>query len=415
MAVLHETEFLLIMIVLAGIDCSRFIMEAVMAKIANSLVKIIALLLLAVPLRAMAQTPAPAIVRMYKPPVVAVELSGHEPLPLGVDAKEVLFASGGASGEPAVLGQIFPTQENGIYWRLVPLDKSWPGISAFRACNFPDSEAPVATLTYPSQRQEIIQGTQDNPMLTTLEPDGVGSICWDYVVGGIEEAYSGIELGQYTLTLDYSQQQLSHSWVIENPAEPFAFDTPIECPSECALEAIFMGFAPNETLTLRFYSRDNVSEKRDPYVTTRSIQTDGNGALIVQVRTTRGSGLVDITYLLNDYIKSRYLSDTRMRFTKPVVCPNALPTRIVVGQDVCILDEAQRILYSTPNGNNQSELPTDYSCLDWVTIKDGPICAAGAAWWKVHIIGRDYKLDGWIPESSGNTYWLKRICTWSCP
>lgn len=88
-------------------------------------------------------------------------------------------------------------------------------------------------------------------------------------------------------------------------------------------------------------------------------------------------------------------------FPQSAACPGFMPSRLIVGEQGRVVPGPSNNLRAEPASDTQllAEIPGGARFL----VLEGPICAAGLAWWRVDYYGK----VGWTPEGSKNTYWLE--------
>lgn len=270
-----------------------------MKHVINSSLLIYCIVLLTLPHNINAQTN----IRTLSPVRIKIELSGKEPRPDGVSA-EILFGGGGdyhAFHGPKLTG---------VYWIFLPKPLNTPADDHHFfppvdhvACGY-TSGPPTGTLTSPGGLQKYLPAEREDAQGEDSGEPPVG--CWRFTVNW----YYGMDLGLYTLTLAGNEGTLSNTFGMDygycrgNTMRP-GESLPIE-PGK-ASSWLFIGFPPNENMTMHFYADtgraapDNyyISE----YVATRTFTADSEGAFMLDVNVTRSAPFAGkgIQYRLQDY------------------------------------------------------------------------------------------------------------------
>jgi hypothetical protein len=89
------------------------------------------------------------------------------------------------------------------------------------------------------------------------------------------------------------------------------------------------------------------------------------------------------------------------------ICPNFLPTRLVIGEYARVTPGDPNRLRAAPNSNSIIATVPGGSAIQ---VLDGPTCTIsgdgdGLAWWKVEWQG----YQGWTAEGKGSTYWIEPL------
>lgn len=105
--------------------------------------------------------------------------------------------------------------------------------------------------------------------------------------------------------------------------------------------------------------------------------------------------------LLWQFLLSLLLLNGVMQTQTQVTCPDAPPSRLVVGQDAIVLPPAGINLRDRPglNTNRMGILPGEAR----LNVLEGPVCGAGFAWWRIDYDGT----RGWAAEGTPDAYWLE--------
>jgi hypothetical protein len=254
----------------------------------------------------------------FNPPVTTIELSDVEPLPNGVSS--TIYWAGGGLGGPRQLAK--PFANPGLYWVKLPDPLSSPFVNSntmlritddlrydpsitkqiivgnFQSCGYTNSTPPKATITYPSGKNEAING------LTPAQPTETDNgKCWKLSINWL----LGMERGLYTLTLDHTDGQILHKWGIDYPRCGTVLDTSLPKPADSKQTArLIMGFIPNETLTINIYT-DTPSQVATAsgtltFVAQRQVKLDEEGATLLDIKLSRSSPLQ--LWMMNYYYMS---------------------------------------------------------------------------------------------------------------
>jgi hypothetical protein len=84
-----------------------------------------------------------------------------------------------------------------------------------------------------------------------------------------------------------------------------------------------------------------------------------------------------------------------------VVCPGALPSRLVIGEQGKVTPGAGKNVRSEPSTG--AELVGQIPGEDTFYVNDGPVCADGYTWWMVS----SNEVYGWTVEGDNEDYWLE--------
>ncbi len=82
-------------------------------------------------------------------------------------------------------------------------------------------------------------------------------------------------------------------------------------------------------------------------------------------------------------------------------CPDALPSRLVIGQKGLMIQNQPSDLYTEPGGQIIENIPAN-SVFD---VLDGPVCNENFAWWHVRYADQ----DGWAVEGEAGIYFLEPL------
>lgn len=320
-------------------------------------------------------------VKNFNPPVVSIELSGYEPKPPGV-SDILLFGGGGAGSDPAKKKVGKP------YWQRVPTTAEFL-FTSLQACGYLNGQ-PNATLILPSGKQQPLQSQYKMDDCLTYSPS----------------LTIGSEFGLYTLRLEHGNSVLSHSWRMDYPTSPVAVEL---SGFEASPQVITLaGFAPRQKLRAHFYKWKYAD--KSPYIATREIQMDDNGAIILSLSASRSATFKahEIHVLIDDYIredKGNYSNgnnpSSNWKYHKITTCAGQLPSRLYVGAKTLITPGDANRVRNSPNG----EVIGTVKPGDDFIITDGPRCDTKfIAWWKIQLLNTG--LTGWTAEGQGKEYWI---------
>jgi hypothetical protein len=235
------------------------------------------------------QVNVPANKHTASPPKMTVELDQIEPDPIGISVQESIFFAAGGGGEPV--------SRTRIEWiRTLSEDSIVPWLVA---CGYPKSEKPIATLVKPDGSSEIINA--DSGSIYSYADDCVRyTIHWTY----------GMEFGQYTLNLGHSEKQLSQSWSIQYPNRPVQI--PLTELDAADQQRFLVGFAPKQTLKMRFYAftAEAIDSGIGTFIASRSATVDENGALFLNIKIGRSAPIAGqaIVIVIDGYRSSQELT-----------------------------------------------------------------------------------------------------------
>ncbi len=270
-----------------------------MRRLCGLLTPLILITLLTLPTRTMGQ----GTVRTFTPPIKEIELTWKQP-PSSLPSK-IFF-----DGRPTGPGSEEQREQRGIRWiEETPGSRppifAYPDNTVFVACGVQTFDLIRGTLTYPSGHQESVRG----------EHWGEDRDCLTYRIS----AKYGMELGLYTLTIEDTRGQLTHTWGLDYPACPA-----LGWAGQGSEPLLFvMGLAPNESATIHFYSiagKDTQSYYA-AYAGGYTVQADREGAVALKIEAKEGTGDIavvrfdpqGVTFVRNEpphtcCAKGRYLS-----------------------------------------------------------------------------------------------------------
>jgi hypothetical protein len=324
--------------------------------------------------------------KLLTPPIINVELSGYEPPPLGIPSM-LLFGGNGGRRENEFT--YYPSPE----WLSSNFDLYVPSTEIeFTACGYNASSLPKTTITLPDGATQNWQGKAFAPE----------SNCWQVPF----PSWYGMQLGQYSITLDSPVGKLSHTFTIDIDPLNVGVTTFLK---DGKLLSLIYGLPADEDITVKFYDYFNNKhgDSGAYYIASRPVRIGSERMLAVNLDLTRSAPFKAETirlYLQEDFTQS---PDTF------VPCEKSPAPRLTVGKMARITPGMANVLRDQPGwisptetGDEGSEKIGRIFGGEKFMITGGPLCGVNnRTYWRVLYDGK----VGWTAEGEGSQYWMEPL------
>jgi hypothetical protein len=237
--------------------------------------------------------------------------------------------------------------------------------------------------------------------ITLIRPDGSQERTFQLYDGNMDMSYFlpmeyGMQLGDYSLTLESPSGKITHDFKVIWPASPGLVKTEEK-------KFFVYGFQPGEHAYIMAYQKSGDALRLSTW---RGLSMDGRGELMVEDRFTADllavvgdtSGPVWNNWLLGMFIgKNLYYAQVEL-------CNGAPTSRLQPFSFAYVTKGAPNNVRSSPSKSAPLVGLIKANAVIIVQM-DAPVCADGLLWWKI-VLRDEVGPSGWTAEGQASDYWL---------